>query len=112
MTWHIAALEPFVPTWLGRVMYPIDKTDLDMFHLVHFLALAVVVERYLPRHWPLLTSKAVRPLVLMGQHSLPVFCFGVFLSFAAHWILVQVRGGVGAQLVVSIAGMLLMVAAA
>jgi hypothetical protein len=112
MTWHIPALEPLVPKWLGRVMYPIDKTDLDMFRLVHFLALAVVVERYLPRDWPLLTSKVLRPLVLMGQHSLPVFCFGVFLSFAAHWILVQVRGGVGAQLTVSLAGMFLMVAAA
>ena len=30
-----------------------------------------------------------RPLVLCGQHSLPLFCLGVFLSFGAHWILVQ-----------------------
>jgi hypothetical protein len=26
---------------------------------------------------------------MCGQHSLPLFCFGVFLSFGAHWILVQ-----------------------
>jgi hypothetical protein len=48
----------------------------------------------------------------MGQNSLPIFCAGVFLSFAAHWILVQIRGGVVSQILVSVAGMLLMVAVA
>jgi len=39
----------------------------------------------------------------VGQHSLPLFCFGVFLSFGAHWILVQYSHGVWAQLLVSFA---------
>ena len=59
--------------------YPIDKSDLDMFRLVHFLALAVVFVRYIPRDWPALRSNLARPLVLMGQNSLPIFCLGVFL---------------------------------
>jgi hypothetical protein len=52
-------------------------------------------------------------MVLCGQHSLPLFCFGVFLSFAAHWILVQhAQGGARAlwmQLLVSVGGILIMI---
>ena len=54
----------------------------------------------------------MRPLILCGQHSLPIFCFGVFLSFAAHWILMQYTRGVWEQLVVSVAGILIMIAIA
>jgi hypothetical protein len=55
-------------------------------------------------------------MVLCGQHSLPLFCFGVFLSFGAHWILVQhAQGGARAlwmQLLVSVGGILIMIALA
>jgi hypothetical protein len=112
MTWHVAFLESLVPKWMIKAIYPIDKTDLDMLRFTHFLALAVVVTRYLPRNWTPLTSKWLRPLILCGQHSLPIFCFGVFLSFGAHWILMQYTRGVWEQLVVSAAGIVIMVAAA
>ena len=49
---------------------------------------------------------------MCGQHSLPIFCFGVFLSFGAHWILTQYSHGVLMQLAVSLGGMLIMVAIA
>ena len=112
MTWHIPALEPLVPKWLGPLLYPIDKTNLDPLRLTHFLALLVLVVRYLPRDWPRLTSRWLRPIILCGQRSLPVFCLGVFLSFAAHWILVQIAAGVITQLLVSIAGLAILVLAA
>jgi hypothetical protein len=112
MTWHSAFLESLVPKWMIKAIYPIDKTDLDMLRFTHFLALALVVTRYLPRNWAPLTSKWLRPLILCGQHSLPIFCFGVFLSFGAHWILMQYTRGVWEQLVVSAAGILIMIAAA
>jgi len=112
MTWHSAFLESLVPKWMIKAIYPIDKTDLDMLRFTHFLALAVVVTRYLPRDWKLLTSKWLRPLILCGQHSLPIFCIGVFLSFGAHWILMQYTRGVWEQLVVSAAGIVIMVAIA
>ena len=38
-----------------------------------------------------------------------MFCFGVLLSFAAHWILVQVAGGIVAQMLVSVLGIVLLV---
>ena len=112
MTWHIPFLEALVPKWMIKAIYPIDKTDLDMLRLTHFLALALVVTRFLPRNWTLLNSKWLRPLVLCGQHSLAIFCLGVFLSFGAHWILVQYSKGVWEQLAVSAAGIVIMVAAA
>jgi hypothetical protein len=112
MTWHSAFLESLVPKWMIKAIYPIDKTDLDMLRFTHFLALALVVTRYFPRKWEGLTSKWVRPLILCGRHSLPIFCFGVFLSFGAHWILTQYTKGVWEQLAVSAAGILIMVAAA
>ena len=112
MTWHVAFLESLVPKWMIKAIYPIDKTDLDMLRFTHFLALALVVTRYFPRKSEILTSKWLRPLILCGQHSLPIFCFDVFLSFGAHWILMQYTRGVWEQLVVSAAGIVIMVAAA
>ena len=73
MTWHIPYLESFVPKWMIKVIYPIDKTDLDMLRFTHFLALALLVARYFPRKSEILGSKWLRPLILCGQHSLPLF---------------------------------------
>ena len=112
MTWHIPALGALVPQWMIHIIYPIDKSDLDMFRLIHFLALAVVFVRYIPRQWPALHSPILRPLILIGQNSLPMFCLGVFLSFAAHWFLVQIEGDILAQILVSVTGMAIMVGAA
>ncbi len=112
MTWHIPLLDALVPKWMIKLIYPIDKTDLDMLRFTHFLALALVVSRYFPRKSEILNSKWLRPMVLCGQHSLPLFCFGVFLSFGAHWILVQYSRGLIMQLLVSFGGIFIMIAIA
>ena len=109
MTWHVAALDVLVPKWMIKIIYPIDKTDLDMLRFTHFLALALIVSRYVPRNWPALNNRWLQPLIMCGRHSLPIFCFGVFLSFAAHWILMQYTRGVWEQLAVSAAGFLIMI---
>jgi hypothetical protein len=109
MTWHIAALDALVPKWMIKIIYPIDKTDLDMFRFTHFLALALIVSRYVPHDWAPLKFKWLRPAIMCGRHSLPIFCFGVFLSFAAHWVLMQYTRGVWEQLVVSAAGIITMI---
>ena len=112
MTWHSAFLESLVPKWMIKVIYPIDKTDLDLLRLSHFLAFATIVTYLVPREWKAHGSKWLRPAILCGQHSLPIFCLGVFLSFSAHWILTQYTKGTWEQLAVSFAGILVMVAAA
>jgi hypothetical protein len=83
-----------------------------MLRFTHFLALALVVYRFFPRKSEILASKWLRPMILCGQHSLPLFCFGVFLSFGSHWMLVQYSHGVFAQLFVSVGGILIMIALA
>jgi hypothetical protein len=112
MTWHVPALAALVPKWMIKLIYPIDKTDLDMLRFTHFLALATLVSRFVPRDWAELRSKWAYPLMMCGRHSLPIFCIGVFLSFSAHWILMQYTRGVWEQLAVSGAGILIMVAVA
>ncbi|MBI3699844.1 MAG: OpgC domain-containing protein [Afipia sp.] len=112
MTWHIPMLEAMIPKWMIKAIYPIDKTDLDMLRFTHFLAVALLVARYFPRRSEILGSKWLYPLVLCGQHSLPLFCFGVFLSFGSHWILVQYSNGLLAQLGVSLGGIAMMIAIA
>jgi hypothetical protein len=112
MTWHIHALEALVPKWMIKAIYPIDKTDLDMLRFTHFLALAILVTQFVPRNWKGLHLKWLRPLILCGQHSLPIFCLGVFLSFSAHWILTQYTKGAWEQLAVSFAGIAIMVTVA
>ena len=94
----------FVPQALIQAMDPIDKTSLDPLRLMHFIALLVVLLHVLKPDLPGLTSKWLRPLILCGERSLSVFCFGVLLSFAAHWILVQIAGGLVAQMLVSVVG--------
>ncbi|WP_407155330.1 OpgC domain-containing protein [Bradyrhizobium sp. STM 3557] len=112
MTWHIPALAALVPKWMIKMIYPIDKTDLDMLRFTHFLALAALVSRFVPRNWAELKSNWAYPLMMCGRHSLPIFCMGVFLSFSAHWILMQYTRGLWEQLAVSGAGILIMVAVA
>ena len=93
-------------------MYPIDKTDLDVLRFAHFLALAAVTVRFLPKDWPGLKSPWLRPLILCGQHSLEIFCLGVFLAFAGHFVLAEVSGGAAMHFVISISGILIMWAVA
>jgi hypothetical protein len=112
MTWHVPSWARFVPPWLAHAMYPIDKTNLDPLRLTHFLAMAALAIRYLPRNWPPLTSNLLRPLVVCGQHSLPIFVLGTFLSFAAHIILVEISNTVAVQILVSVVGIILLVVAA
>jgi hypothetical protein len=112
LTWYIPGLDALVPRQLEELMYPIDKTNLDALRFAHFLCLAVVAIRIVPRHWSGLRSLWLRPAILCGQHSLGVFCLGVFLSFAAHFAMVEINEGVGMQIATSLLGIVVMVATA
>ena len=112
LTWYLPGMSQFVPHWLEDLIYPIDKTNLDVLRFAHFLALAVVTVRFVPREWPLLNSWWAWPPIICGQHSLEIFCLGVFLSFAAHFLMVEVSGAFWMQVLASVLGILLMIAAA
>jgi hypothetical protein len=112
LTWRIPRLAIFVPGWLHAFMYPIDKTNLDVLRFAHFLALATVVVRFVPSDWSALGSPLLRPAIRCGQHSLEIFCLGIFLSFAGHFVTVEISGSIGMQVAVSVAGVTVMSATA
>lgn len=112
LTWYVPGLDRVVPGWLAKVMYPIDKTNLGPLRFIHFLCLAVLTVRLVPADWPRLRAWWLRPAIVCGQHSLEIFCLGVFLSFAAHFALVEIDRGVATQIAVSLLGIALMVATA
>ena len=108
MTWYVPQLGHVLPRRLEQWMYPIDKTDLDVLRFAHFLALAAVTVWFLPMDWPGLKSRWLKPMILCGQHSLEIFCLGVFLAFAGHFILAEVTGGAALHALISLGGILIM----
>ncbi len=108
LTWYVPQLGHVVPRRIEQWMYPIDKTDLDVLRFAHFLALAAITVRFLPRDWPGLKSPWLKPLILCGQHSLEIFCLGIFLAFAGHFILAEVAGGAALHALISLGGILIM----
>ncbi|MFZ5690943.1 MAG: OpgC domain-containing protein [Pseudomonadota bacterium] len=112
LTWHIPRLAPYVPRWLAEQIYPISKTNLDVLRFAHFLAVAAVTVYFVPRDWPPLRSRWLYPAILCGQHSLEIFCLGVFLAFAGHFALVEISPGIPMQVFVSLLGILIMVTVA
>lgn len=112
LTWYVPQLYPLMPKQLEQWMYPINKTDLDVLRFAHFLALAAITVRFLRRDWRGLQSRWLRPVILCGQHSLEIFCFGIFLAFAGQFFLAEIAGGAVVHFLVSLTGIILMSSAA
>jgi hypothetical protein len=112
LTWDFPQLEHVMPGWMERMIYPIDKTDLDLLRFLHFLALAAVAVYFVPGNWPALKSPWLWPMIQCGQFSLQIFCLGVFLSFAGYFVVTEASAGIGLHLVVGLAGILIMCATA
>jgi hypothetical protein len=112
LTWYSPALDQRVPQWLTDFIYPVDKTNLDVLRFAHFVALATLAARFVPRDWPGLESPLLRPIIICGQHSLEIFCLGEFLSLGGHFANVLLSAGFFTQLAVSVSGILIMVATA
>jgi hypothetical protein len=112
LTWHFPRLAALVPTWLAELLYPIDKTNLDVLRFAHFLALAAITVRFVPRDWSGLKSSLLQPAILCGQYSLEIFCLGVFLAFSGHFVLGEISSSVAMQGAISVLGIAIMVATA
>ncbi len=112
LSWYLPEQTGLVPHWLENLIYPIDKTNLDVLRFAHFLALATLTVKLVPRTWPMLGSWILRPAILCGQHSLEIFCLGVFLAFAGHFALIEISGAFWMQVVISVLGIAAMIATA
>jgi hypothetical protein len=100
------------PAWLVDTFNPNDKTNLAPYRFLHFVALAFLVTRFVRKDWPGLQWRIFDPLLKCGQQSLQVFCVGVFLSFAGHFVLMMSYGTLWSQIWVSMAGLAIMTAVA
>ena len=112
MTWYFPHLAAFVPNFVSEAIYPIDKPNLDVLRIAHFLSLAVIVVWFVPRDWPALRSSVFWPAIVCGQHSLETFCLGVFLAFAGHFVFTEVSNRLLMHIIVSFSGIVIMVAVA
>lgn len=96
-------LAALIPENIFKAFNPNDKTNLAPYRVIHFVIIAFFVTRFVPRHWKGLAWTGFRPAILCGQHSLEVFCSGIFLAFVAHFILI-LTGSLYMQFVVSFGG--------
>jgi len=93
---------------LAEALVHVDKTALHPARLIGILAMAYLVGHFVPRDWKPLSGPWLRPFLRMGQHSLPVFCAGILLSFLGR-LLLEASDGWPMQLLVNVAGFVLLV---
>ena len=112
MATHAPGLGTLLPHWLFQPFDPNDKTNLAPYRVVHLVALAVVVTRFLAADSPILQWRVLAPLIKCGQNSLRVFCIGIVLSFCAHAAIERSLNSFWVQIFVGVAGILFMTASA
>ena len=112
LSWHYNPLERLIPHWVGWVIYPIDKTNIDVLRILHFLAVAWLVRLAVPIDAPALRWPVWQPLRRCGEASLLIFCLGTFLALSGQVIVGYYEESILSQIVVSIAGIAIMCLAA
>jgi hypothetical protein len=112
MAGRFPALGDMLPTWLHDAFIPNDRTNLGFYRILHLMILALFATRLIPKNWRGLNWPVLRPLIVCGEQSLSVFCAGVFLSFAGHFVLVTSSGSLLEQILVSLSGIMIMTLAA
>ncbi|MBS0519762.1 MAG: OpgC domain-containing protein [Proteobacteria bacterium] len=108
LSWHYNSLAAMVPNWVSRLLYPIDKTNLDILRLLHFLALAWLVRLVVPRDARFLRWRIFDPVRKCGEHSLQIFCLGTFFALTGQIIVANFNESPMSQIVVSLGGITVM----
>jgi hypothetical protein len=112
LSWRIKPLEAMIPQTLAHLLYPLDKSNVDPFRLLHFLAMAVLASWLIPRNWRMLKTPLMRSAIRCGQNSLPIYCLGVLLAFASHMVLLNISNGLAMQIALSAGGIVAMIVSA
>jgi hypothetical protein len=107
LSWTIHGIwDPF-PGVLLKELWPVNKSNLSPVRLIPFFA-AVAVVTIVRADAAILRSRVAKPLVLCGQQSLEIFCLGILLSALGHFILSEYESTIGTQILVNLAGILVM----
>jgi hypothetical protein len=80
------------PDRAALLVFLFEKTDLPALRTLHALALAHAVACLVPRDLGLFRTGAGRALAVIGRHSLPVFCLGLFTTYLAG-LAIRASGG-------------------
>jgi hypothetical protein len=110
--WERGLTHLLSPFGIESLIFPTDKTYLSAWRFINLLALAYITTYFLRAGSALLRWRVVKPLIVCGQHSLHIFCLGVFLSFAGLIVLVEFGQSLAYQLLVNATGIAIMFAAA
>jgi len=112
LSWEFKSLEAVMPAAVTNLIYPIYKSHLAPVRLLHFLSLAFVTSRLTPADWQGPIKPVMTAMIRCGENSLSIYCLGVLLAFLGRVVLSDVSGEVAMQIVVSVAGIAIMVIAA
>ncbi len=96
---------PYDLSPLPRFVWDFDKTALTLPRLLHALALVIVAAK-LGRMLALAEFRVARPLILLGRHALPVFCFGTVLAISIQILRMSGAEGRSLDMVLIVAGLL------
>ena len=105
-------LGEFIPPAVLSTFLPNTKENMAPYEILHFLALAFLFTIVVPRNWRGFQSPVLRLVIKCGEEWLAVFCAGVFLSFAGHFVLITGPNSIAMALLVSVAGIVIMTAVA
>jgi hypothetical protein len=101
-------LGEYIPAAVLGAFLPNTKENMAPYEIVHFLALAFLFTIIVPRNWRGFQSPMLRLVVKCGEEWLSVFCAGVFLSFAGHFVLITGPNSIAMAILVSVAGIAIM----
>ena len=107
---HVPHLVNRVPDAL-LIHFKVDKATLHPLRLVAILSLAWLVWRYVPATAGWLRSRWAKPVVLLGQHSLPVFASSVLFAVLGEAVLTTHPGWISQVLVQGLGSLALVVVA-
>jgi hypothetical protein len=103
-----------LPAWLHDTFIPNDKVNLAPYRVLHLAIIFMFATWLISPDWRGLQWKIFDPLIKCGQHSLVVFCCGLFLSFFA-WFVLSTTPTIGLtrtefqeQLLISLSGLAIM----
>ena len=109
LVWPYPELTSRFPAVAAKVLLSVDKEGLHPMRLLSILALAWLVSRLVSADAAWLRNWLARPIVICGQHSLPVFCAGIFLSFLGR-LAMEGQAGWAVQAAVNVTGLAALVA--
>jgi hypothetical protein len=108
LSWTIHGIwDPF-PGLLLKELWPVNKNNLSLIRVIPFFAAVAIVAVVVPANTAFLRSLVAKPLVLCGQQSLEIFCLGILLSALGHFVLSEYDSAISIQLLVNLAGILVM----